>query len=94
MEDVNFSSPEMSSVLEDIEDGKIRLPNFQRDFRWERSNITELIISLLNGYPIGVLLFLFTNKGFNSVPNRLLSHKRGDLGRAQDTGGEVLSSTI
>ncbi|WP_125670940.1 GmrSD restriction endonuclease domain-containing protein [Candidatus Methanodesulfokora washburnensis] len=57
MEDVGYSSLDMSGVLEDIENGKIRLPNFQRDFRWERSNITELIISLLNGYPIGVLLF-------------------------------------
>jgi hypothetical protein len=56
-EDVGYSSLDMNKVLEDIENGKIRLPNFQRDFRWERSNITELIISLLNGYPIGVLLF-------------------------------------
>jgi len=44
-------------IIELIDKGKIRLPNFQRDFRWEINDITELIVSLLYGYPAGVLLF-------------------------------------
>jgi hypothetical protein len=47
----------LGKVLEQIDNGEIRLPNFQRDFRWEKNNIKELIVSVLNEYPIGILLF-------------------------------------
>jgi hypothetical protein len=48
---------ELINLLKDIDEGKIRLPDFQRDFRWEVNNISELLVSMMNGYPVGVLLF-------------------------------------
>ena len=48
----------LSFLFEGISKGIIRLPDFQRDFRWEAGQITELIVTLLRGYPAGNLLFL------------------------------------
>ncbi len=48
----------LSFLFEGISKGITRLPDFQRDFRWEAGQITELIVTLLRGYPAGNLLFL------------------------------------
>jgi hypothetical protein len=36
--------------------GRIRVPSFQRSFKWERSDVENLIDSVWRGYPIGTLL--------------------------------------
>lgn len=36
--------------------GKIRVPHFQRDFRWQQRDIILLFDSILRGYPVGSLL--------------------------------------
>ena len=36
--------------------GRIRIPRFQRPFRWERDDIRQLFHSIFRGYPIGNLL--------------------------------------
>ncbi|HVK76170.1 MAG TPA: DUF262 domain-containing protein [Kofleriaceae bacterium] len=36
--------------------GKIRVPAFQRDFKWERADVEKLFDSIWRGYPIGTLL--------------------------------------
>lgn len=36
--------------------GKIRIPAFQRSYRWERNDVTQLFDSIMRGYPIGNLL--------------------------------------
>ncbi|MFF2186467.1 DUF262 domain-containing protein [Streptomyces sp. NPDC058155] len=36
--------------------GRIRVPHFQRDFRWESQDVTRLFDSVAKGYPIGNLL--------------------------------------
>jgi len=36
--------------------GKIRIPEFQRSFRWESSDVLALFDSILRGYPIGSVL--------------------------------------
>lgn len=38
--------------------GRLVLPDFQRDFVWKPSDVSKLLASLLNGYPIGGLLFM------------------------------------
>lgn len=46
-----------------ILDGDILLPKFQRAFVWDRSQILELLDSIMNNYPIGsVLLWLTTQR--------------------------------
>lgn len=36
--------------------GRIRIPRFQRPFRWERDDIRQLFDSIFRGYPVGNLL--------------------------------------
>jgi hypothetical protein len=36
--------------------GRIRIPSFQRSYRWDRRDVIELFESILRGYPIGNLL--------------------------------------
>ncbi|RVA14636.1 DUF262 domain-containing protein [Mesorhizobium sp. M7A.F.Ca.US.002.01.1.1] len=47
----------MSSLVEDIEYGKIGLPDIQRPFVWPNKNVRNLFDSLYRGYPVGYLLF-------------------------------------
>jgi Protein of unknown function DUF262 len=37
-------------------DGKLRIPHFQRDFRWNWDDVRKLMDSIIKGYPIGSLL--------------------------------------
>jgi hypothetical protein len=52
-----------SAVTYDLDDlvdqawrGNIRVPHFQRDFRWATRDVTALFDSIAHGYPIGSLL--------------------------------------
>lgn len=51
-------SPTLSRVLEDIEAGRIVIPEFQRDFVWEPEQVRELLVSVIAGYYIGTLIFI------------------------------------
>ena len=44
--------------MNDADNGKLGLPEFQRDFVWKTSSVIKLISSLFNKYPIGGLLFM------------------------------------
>ncbi|MGH8907619.1 MAG: DUF262 domain-containing protein [Egibacteraceae bacterium] len=53
----------VSATTYDLEDlvteawaGRIRVPHFQRDFRWTRRDVIRLFDSIVKGYPIGSLL--------------------------------------
>lgn len=63
MRKVDKLDPKMENLLEILkqaEDGKLVLPQFQRDFVWSRQDIKDLLVSLLNGYFVGTFLFLRT----------------------------------
>jgi uncharacterized protein with ParB-like and HNH nuclease domain len=47
----------LEDLLKDIANGEYKIPKFQRDFVWKTSQMLELFDSILNGYPIGSLLF-------------------------------------
>ena len=49
----NFS---LQEILKEISDGEIQLPEFQRDYVWNRTDKKALLESIFNGYPIGSLL--------------------------------------
>ncbi|WP_016700256.1 DUF262 domain-containing protein [Actinoalloteichus spitiensis] len=36
--------------------GRLRIPHFQRNFRWERQDVIRLFDSIIHGYPVGSLL--------------------------------------
>ncbi len=45
-------------LVEQAHEGKICLPNFQRDFVWTREEVADLVRSIIRGYFIGSLLLL------------------------------------
>ena len=48
----------LKNFLQQAHENRLVLPDFQRDFVWKPSDVTKLIASLLNGYPIGGLLLM------------------------------------
>jgi hypothetical protein len=51
---VEYRTP--ADLVRDVERGALRVPPFQRGFRWEPSDVAKLFDSLYRGYPIGNLL--------------------------------------
>jgi len=43
-------------LLKEVNDGKLKIPIFQREFEWEKKQMLDLFDSLKQGYPIGSLL--------------------------------------
>src|SRR5580704_2526264 len=48
----------LRNLMEQAHHSRLVLPDFQRDFVWKPQDVTKLLASLLNGYPIGGLLFM------------------------------------
>jgi hypothetical protein len=46
----------ITDLAEEVLDGTIRLPRFQRDFVWTRLQVLDLLDSIARGYPIGSFL--------------------------------------
>lgn len=55
------------------------LPSIQRDFVWDENDIKELIESLLNGYPIGIITIFKTDLEFPSTPLIDTSASQNDI---------------
>jgi hypothetical protein len=58
-----FDSPDLNlgdELLRDVGVGKIRLPDFQRDWKWDVDRISSLLASVSLGYPVGVVMLLET----------------------------------
>lgn len=56
-----------SNIMNDMETGKIRIPQFQRDFVWTKQKSADLMDSILKGYPIGTLILWKTKERLRSV---------------------------
>lgn len=49
---------ELSELLRGVANGKIQLPDFQRDWTWDDDRITGILASLSQGYPMGAIMCL------------------------------------
>src|SRR5438105_2453534 len=49
---------EVIGLVQQAYDGKVCLPDFQRDFVWTREEVADLVRSIMRGYFIGSLLLL------------------------------------
>jgi hypothetical protein len=58
-----------SSIVNDIEKGIIKIPQFQRDFVWSKAKSCKLMDSIVKGYPIGTFIFWRTNERLRSIRN-------------------------
>lgn len=58
----NFDSTKRSlkSILDDIVEGKIQLPDFQRGWVWDDDHIRSLLVSIGRSFPIGSIMLLET----------------------------------
>lgn len=61
MEKQQFAKPEavtitIEDIVNDVRAGRIRIPKFQRGFRWDAKDVERLLDSIRLGYPIGSLL--------------------------------------
>lgn len=52
---------ELQSLLTEIENKKIVVPEFQREYVWDRNQAKSLLHSLYYEYPVGGLLFWKVN---------------------------------
>lgn len=46
----------LTKLLEDMKQGQLQVPPFQRDFVWTRDDVKDLFDSIKNNYPIGSIL--------------------------------------
>jgi len=56
----NSNKDSLQSLLEDIDSGRLQLPNFQRNWRWPDDHIVSLLESLAEGHPIGAPMLMQT----------------------------------
>ncbi|UCN14051.1 DUF262 domain-containing protein [Cellulomonas iranensis] len=57
---------DLRRLLQGIGDGKVVLPNFQRDFDWTDADVRALLGTILSGWPIGSLLLIEGSHEFYS----------------------------
>jgi hypothetical protein len=78
-----FDSPDLNlgtDLLRDVGSGKIRLPDFQRDWKWDVDRIGSLLASVSLGYPVGVVMLLETGGDEVQFATRLISGVDGANG--------------
>ena len=62
-------SRSFKELLHTIENGTLKIPQFQRDFVWTREKSAKLIDSILKGYPIGTFILWKTREQLRAVKN-------------------------
>jgi uncharacterized protein with ParB-like and HNH nuclease domain len=57
---VSFDSTKntLEKLLEQVDEGSLQLPEFQRDYVWTEEAVVSLLASIAKGYPVGALLLL------------------------------------
>jgi hypothetical protein len=58
-----------STIMSDIEKGYTKIPQFQRDFVWNREKSGKLLDSIVKAYPIGTLIFWRTKEELRAIRN-------------------------
>lgn len=73
------------TIVRKAYEGKLKLPAFQRDWKWKPSQVTLLLDSLRQGFPIGSFLFLQANPTVDLAPRNFRGSALGaDGGPAEE----------
>ena len=62
---------DLRDLLRKVAEGKLQLPDFQRDYVWNDSDVRSLMASIAKGYPVGALLTLETGGEVRFKPRLL-----------------------
>ena len=65
---MKYSQEPFLSLVEEAYNGRLQLPAFQRDWKWERKKVISLYDSLRKHFPIGGFLFLETSPEYDLSP--------------------------
>lgn len=57
IQDLSVKDRELRKIVEDMNEGKFRIPEFQREFVWDTSDVVSLFDSIYQDYPIGTIFF-------------------------------------
>lgn len=72
-----------SKFISEIDNGNIKIPQFQREFVWSKERAAKLLDSILKGYPIGTFILWKTKERLRSIRNlgniSLPDTKEGDF---------------
>lgn len=60
MSSFDSTKTELSKLLEQILEGKLQLPDFQRGWVWDDDHIRSLLVSIARSFPIGSVMLLET----------------------------------
>ncbi len=52
----NATTYSLEDIVQEVLNGRVRIPEFQRSFRWQWEDVRRLVESIVRGYPIGSLL--------------------------------------
>lgn len=77
-----YGVAKLSTILDQIDNGSMLLPEFQRGYVWNRDQVRGLMRSLYKGYPVGALLVWETDSSTQAV--------RGATGPAHGTKSLLL----
>lgn len=96
MEQPEPQGPQFRSVMSEIENGIIKIPQFQRDFVWPRAKSAKLLDSIIKGYPIGTFILWRTKEQLRTVKNiggaDLPQTPKGDFAKQVLDGQQRLTS--
>ena len=62
---------QLDTLLNDVENGKIQLPDFQRPWKWDDERIVALLASVIRDFPVGVMMTLETGGDTRFKPRPL-----------------------
>ena len=58
VEQAEYRPRTVEKWLEDLANGSLALPRFQRSYVWKNPKISDLIVALLRGHPVGTVLLI------------------------------------
>lgn len=62
---------DLKDILKKVDEGKLQLPDFQRDYVWGDDDVQSLIASIAKAFPVGALLTLETGGEVSFKPRTL-----------------------
>jgi uncharacterized protein with ParB-like and HNH nuclease domain len=64
---ISVRTGSLGNVISSVSSGEYRIPQFQREYVWERTKVTELFDSIVKEYPIGSVFLWRASREYNSL---------------------------